>query len=509
MSTFHKKLEKRRKQFKSTSTKERTIQRRYNQQIQISKAKREELLNKKRNLLPTNDLNIYQPEEIKKYIKILPQLAKQLQSKNNKEKTEASEIIRNLLSIPEDPPIDQVLQCKILPILVDLLQDPKEPDLQFNAAWIISNIASGLSEHTKLVVESNTIPIFVGLLGSKNEDIQLQSIWALGNIAGDDLSYRNTLLEFNAINLLCDIVNKTTDFEIVKKSIWVLRLLCNGNPVPTFEMVLPLMNVLKNMLVYSNREIIVEATTALGYLAEGSEKNIQLIIEHNIVSLLVALLKYNDNIIKFPSLRCIGNLITGNQEQIISVLDNGLIQYIIDFLQSQKLAIRKEACWILSNICACTSIQIQDVLDEGALPHLIYILENDINQVIKEACYVISNMINYAKHSQCRTIASLGIIPILTRLLSNENQEIIYTCIESLDIFFKVEDADSELQNKELNEYRNQFEEEDGIKKIEMLMESKVSNIRKRAEYFYYIHIETLSDEEDDEESEDLFYEEL
>ncbi|KAJ6252298.1 importin subunit alpha-4 [Anaeramoeba flamelloides] len=447
MSTFHKKLEKRRKQFKSTSTKERTIQRRYNQQIQISKAKREELLNKKRNLLPTNDLNIYQPEEIKKYIKILPQLAKQLQSKNNKEKTEASEIIRNLLSIPEDPPIDQVLQCKILPILVDLLQDPKEPDLQFNAAWIISNIASGLSEHTKLVVESNTIPIFVGLLGSKNEDIQLQ--------------------------------------------------------------VLPLMNVLKNMLVYSNREIIVEATTALGYLAEGSEKNIQLIIEHNIVSLLVALLKYNDNIIKFPSLRCIGNLITGNQEQIISVLDNGLIQYIIDFLQSQKLAIRKEACWILSNICTCTSIQIQDVLDEGALPHLIYILENDINQVIKEACYVISNMINYAKHSQCRTIASLGIIPILTRLLSNENQEIIYTCIESLDIFFKVEDADSELQNKELNEYRNQFEEEDGIKKIEMLMESKVSNIRKRAEYFYYIHIETLSDEEDDEESEDLFYEEL
>ncbi|KAJ3439586.1 importin subunit alpha-4 [Anaeramoeba flamelloides] len=504
MSTFHKKLLTRRKQYKSTRTKEKTIERRYKQQIQISKIKRQKLLNKKRNLLPTTELNQYLPKEITNYINDLPQLAKQLQSENKNEKIEASVLIRNLLSIPEDPPIDQVLQCKILPILVDFLQDPKEPDLQFNAAWSISNIASGLPEHTKLVVEYNTIPIFIDLIGSQNDDIRHQSIWALGNIVGEDISNRNRLLEFNAISILCDVVNQTKNFEIVKISIWVLRHLCKGNPAPSFVMVKPLMAVFKKTLMTSDREIIVEATTALGHLAEGSKQNIQLIIDHKIVPVLVDFLKSEDNIIKFPSLRCLGNLITGTEEQIVAVLENGLIPYLVDFIQSKKIAIRKEACWILSNICACSAAAAQEVIKEGALPHLIDILENDINQIIKEVCYVISNMIHSAKVAQCRYIASQGIIPIITRLLSNEDQEIVSTCMESLDIFFKVESADSEYQNKELTEYITQFEEEEGIEKIVKLMDSRIIQIRKQATFFYLIHLQDNSDDEDDDDEDEI-----
>ena len=113
--------------------------------------------------------------------------------------------LRKQLSVERSPPIDEVIQSGAVPRLVELLS-VSDPKLQLEAAWCLTNIASGTAEHTAVVIETGAVPTFVKLLQSPSEDVREQAVWALGNIAGDSPHCRDIVLDHQAMTPLLEQV---------------------------------------------------------------------------------------------------------------------------------------------------------------------------------------------------------------------------------------------------------------------------------------------------------------
>ena len=168
----------------------------------------------------------------------MPLLLAAIMSDQREPQTEATRKIRMLLSLENNPPFDQVVNSPgLVGKIVSFLDCFDFPQLQLEAAWCVTNIASGNEQCTAIVVNEGAIPRFVALLNTMYDDIKEQAIWGLGNIAGDSTALRDQVLQAGALRPLCNQIDGSTKLTMLRNATWALSNFCRGSPLPPMEIV--------------------------------------------------------------------------------------------------------------------------------------------------------------------------------------------------------------------------------------------------------------------------------
>ena len=92
--------------------------------------------------------------------------------------------------------------------------------MQYEAAWVLTNIASGSSEQTQAVVEGGAVAVLLQqMISSPHTNIQEQCVWCLGNIAGDSVRMRDALLQAGTVNYILQFATVRRETSTVTASV--------------------------------------------------------------------------------------------------------------------------------------------------------------------------------------------------------------------------------------------------------------------------------------------------
>lgn len=454
--------------------------------IRIRKEKRAERLNQRRktSAMPiTSNMNID---------------VQLLYTGSDAQKLDTLTKIRKILSIDSNPPIEKVVQSNLLPVIVSFLQRHDNYKLQFEAAWTLTNVASGDTKFTQAVVNANALPSLISLLDSPYEDVKEQTVWALGNIAGDCIALRDLVIQHGIVDAILRNLNPTQQrIGTLRNMAWTLSNVCRGKPAAPPSIIWRIIPALTSLLQNDDDDVLSDSLWGLCYITDGSNEQVDAVVSTNVCMRIVELMNHPNHTIQTPALRTIGNIVTGSDQATQTVIDCGAIMILKNLLGHQKKNIKKEAVWTLSNMCAGTTTQIQSVISTGVIPDLISIMQDEEFSIRKEATWAISNATSTGTDAQIEyLVVTCECCPALTDMLDIHDVKIIGVVLEAFENILKSGKHIRDTRGLASNPYTDILETCGALDKLEELQSHEFEEIYARAVRILerFFSVETVED---------------
>ncbi|KAI5173059.1 importin subunit alpha-6/7 [Nematocida sp. LUAm3] len=384
--------------------------------VEIRNQRRNDMLQKRRTMSMSRGPEGYSISEF----------AEKINSRDPERIIEGVTEFRRLLSAEKSPPISVVVENGLVATFTKLIDfnnpiyrgisEEQSIRIIHEAAWVLTNIASGTHEQTMFILKAGAIIPLIALLNVNNVILQDQAAWAIGNIAGDGELARDALIGAGLTDPLVNLIDSIlysgeSTLPMLKNLVWTLSNTCRGrNPPAHPEHLDKALGILVKLVDLQDADILTDTYWAISYVCDSGINYGDKVLAAGLIEKIVALLRSfvesvpsRETPLKsirekaiIPLLRTIGNLLTYEDPQTDCVLQMNILPilkqlYFIPLDHKKAAKTKKEICWILSNITAGNPSQIDLVINEGFLEILINAI-NSSDQLIKiEACWALCN----------------------------------------------------------------------------------------------------------------------
>eukprot|EP01062_Namystynia_karyoxenos_P007857 TRINITY_DN1277_c0_g1_i5.p2 TRINITY_DN1277_c0_g1~~TRINITY_DN1277_c0_g1_i5.p2 ORF type:complete len:538 (+),score=207.14 TRINITY_DN1277_c0_g1_i5:95-1708(+) len=379
----------------------------------------------------------------------------------------AVHVIRKMLSREHNPPIDGVIQAGCVPQLVKLLECHDTPGIQFEAAWALTNIASGTSAQCDSVIRSGACPQFVALMDSPNDDVREQAVWALGNIAGDSANCRDLVISTGALDKIINIILSGPSTSILRNATWAMSNCLRSKPPPDLQKVAQALPMATRLLASQDEAVVIDAAWALSYASDGPSDRIDAVLAQQPLPALIALMQRDQQLVVTPALRTVCSIVTSRDAQ--AVIDAGVLPVIKVLLNHPNKLIRKYCCWFISNVTVGgTEEQFQAVVDSQCMDGVIACLSAHEAEVRKEATWAIAGYTANATPGQFHILVTKNVLGPLCVQLQDPDPEIVILALEVIEDVLQAGESTAAWYPCN-NAYKESIEALGGVEKIEQL----------------------------------------
>lgn len=386
-------------------------------EVQLRQNKREALAQKHRNLntsSPWISLTDHYPDTYSS--SDLPTILSSFLTPSDSSYLYIAHAIRILLCHEDDCPLEDICRSEIMNHIPIWLNRNDFTQLQYETAWICTNISS--SPMCYILYNIGAIQGMINLLFSPNDEVRYQISWALGNIAANTHEERDYLLSVNAIEALDYCLKNSIKDKHISTVLWAMTNLCRTKPIPHVSAVKSIFPLVVPWLKTHTVGILIDVLWAIcGYTKTmelvgifGTDEGFETIKE---------LFNIADTKVKRLALRVLGGLFYTSGVLTQDYLNRGIAKSIKKTLQSKSAKVKKEAIWALGNACAETDTQVDSILAESIFEFIIQYAQSETPSVRRECAWTLCNTSAVANFSQLVKLLQMGLIHGLISLLKD------------------------------------------------------------------------------------------